>query len=343
MIRSCGTGFVKALAMALGGVLALAPAAAGAAAVATNLAGARAVVDVPVGFNPLTASSTALAAAGVPPRPDAARDAAGYANWQRAVTSGAKRIMPVLRRVDMRHKPRISNGTQTTTNWSGYALVRNSVTSYGATSFYYLVTDFVVPVAQQAFGTCTGGWVYSAYWAGIDGYSNNDVLQAGTEADAYCSGGYTSSEYYAWYEWYPANEVQITNMTVSPGDDMYVEVWSGSATVGDAYIVDFTKNVSVSVEFDAPRGTALVGNSAEFIVERPEVGNSLSNLMNYVLGYWVGTQAYDFYGDPSSPGAPYAGVASDLQIMTTNNGAEISSAALFGTNMLLFYNAGTSR
>ena len=165
------------------------------------------------------------------------------------------------------------NGASTSSNWSA-VVDTTSAKSYGSTSIYVIATEYVVPLASQAYGACTGGWVYSSSWAGIDGWNSTDVLQAGTESDAECVKGSTTTFYSAWYEWYPNGEVRITNLPVSAGDDMFVEVWSTSATSGHAYLVNYNTNQSVSITFSAPSGTKLIGNSAEWVVERPTVGNS---------------------------------------------------------------------
>jgi peptidase A4-like protein len=74
-------------------------------------------------------------------------------------------------------------------------------------SFYLLTGDWVVPTAQQAFGTCNAAGDYSSSWIGIDGWGSNDVLQAGTASNVYCSGSTATPEYHAWYEWYPYSQV----------------------------------------------------------------------------------------------------------------------------------------
>jgi hypothetical protein len=38
-----------------------------------------------------------------------------------------------------------------------------------ANPFYYAYAEFTVPVAEQAFGGCTGAWDYSSSWVAIDG------------------------------------------------------------------------------------------------------------------------------------------------------------------------------
>ncbi|HTD14222.1 MAG TPA: G1 family glutamic endopeptidase [Chthoniobacterales bacterium] len=279
---------------------------------------------------------------GFPPRPDAARFPEAYAAWAKGVTAPQRRIQPQLRQTNKFHGPARLRGSSRapqpntnsilveSTNWSGYSI-------YASTDPFrasYLYAYYIVPVAQQAFGACTGSWDYSAQWVGIDGFVSNDVLQAGTEADAYCSGGNKSQYYGAWIEWFPLPETQISNFIVEAGDVMYVEVWNTSATQGNAYMVDFTRGESVALTFNAPSGTALVGDSVEWIVERPEVGNSLATLTNYVACPFE----YCFAGNATtgySPGASPSGTVYALE-MVDNNGNDISYPYLLGPTALWF-------
>jgi hypothetical protein len=322
---------------------ALAVTAANAAPVATNLPGVTANLDVP-NFDPLAATAQQLAAAGLPPRPDAQLQAKAFASWKRAMTSNARHVLPTLTATNIKHGAHKPGGTSngTSYNWSGYALV-NSQTSLTAASFYYLIADYVVPVAEQAFGACTGGWDYSSSWIGIDGYNSSDVLQAGTESDAYCSGSTTSTYYSAWYEWFPNYSIRIGSFPVAPGDDMFVEVWSTSATAGHAYLVNYNTNQVVNLAFSAPSGTTLKGNSAEWVVERPSIGGSLATLTNYIQDFFEDAYAYDFNYHSSSPSLPYTGNTSVPLTMLDNSGNGISYPALIGPASILFNDEGTAR
>ena len=73
---------------------------------------------------------------------------------------------------------------------------------------------------------------------------------------------------------------------------MFVEVWHTSATQGYAFLTNYNNNQSVEVGFTAPAGTTLVGNSAEWVVERPSVGGSLTNLTNYIMDPFWDAYAY---------------------------------------------------
>jgi len=279
---------------------------------ALNLPGATTIAAPAAGFDPITASDEELSYHGFPPRPNQNTEPKAYATWAKAMQHSKTRIVPTLQQTAVFHGPvkqtklakssvvesspelagQASN-TAYSSNWSGYVDFSGAA-GYGAKSYYFLVNDYVVPVAEQAFNACTGGWDYGSAWNGIDGWGSPDVLQAGIEFDAYCAlGGLIKSTYYsAWYEWYPNAEVRIGGFPIVPGDDIFVETWHTSATQGYAYLVNYNNNQAVEVGFTAPAGTSLVGNSAEWVVERPSVGGSLTNLTNYIMDPFWDAYAY---------------------------------------------------
>ena len=275
-----------------------------------NLPGATTIEAPPAGFDPIAASDEQLAYHGFPPRPNQNTEPKAYATWVKAMQASKVRVMPRLEQTQIFHGPvqraKLANptaverdpqlatqasNTSYSYNWSGYVDF-SGATTYGASSFYYLVNDYVVPVAEQAFGACTGSWDWGSAWNGIDGWGSPDVLQAGIEFDAYCNGSTRASYYSAWYEWYPYGEVRISNFPIAPGDDLFVEVWHTSSTQGYAYLVNYNNNQSVEVGFTAYPGYPLVGNSAEWVVERPTVGGSLATLSNYILDPFWDAYAY---------------------------------------------------
>lgn len=294
------------------------------------------------GFDPLTASDDELAAYGFPPRPDKNVSTRAYAAWERAMRASQERVFPELELTDHFNRPNVGlgkteNGTSTSYNWSG-VVDTTSTKSYGSTSIYYVLTEYVVPVASQAYGACTGGSVYSSSWVGIDGWGSNDVLQGGTESDAWCLLGVRTTTYYAWYEWYPSGAVKISSLPVSAGDDMFVEVWSTSATSGHAYLVNYNTNQSVTITFSAPSGTQLIGNSAEWVVERPTVGNSYATLTNYISDYFSSASAASFGGTAYYPASSAAiGVT-----MLDNNGKPISYPTLLGSYAIWLQDEGSA-
>jgi len=141
------------------------------------------------------------------------------------------------------------DGTSTSTNWSGYAVLGSSFTSAEG--------SWVVPTA-----TCSSsGDLYASFWVGLDGYSSSTVEQTGTDSD--CDG--KTPSYYAWYEFYPHPSYEITSLTIKPGDRMSAKVvYSGSEFT--ITIEDVTTGKSYS---KSSRVSGAARSSAEWIAEAP--------------------------------------------------------------------------
>jgi hypothetical protein len=311
--------------------------------VATNLAGATTSIAPPAGFNPVEATDADLATFGFPPRPDANLAPGALASWTKAMNASKVRVSPRLVQNSISHGPKkspgtkaeVTSGTGTSYNWNAMVDFSGASSYNSTTSFYFLTAEFVVPIAKQAFGTCTGTTDYAASWVGIDGAGSGDVLQAGTQSMANCG----SASYYAWYEWYPYNEVGISNFPVAPGDDMFVEVWNTSATQGYVYMVNYNNNQAVEIGFNAPSGTRLVGNSAEWVVERPGVNGSLATLANYISDYFSDCYAYTHNYTEYVPGSYNA----YNYTMLDNSGYQISYATLLGSTGIWFQDENSAR
>lgn len=246
----------------------------------------------PPGFNPLTAAPRLLLRYGFPTRPDAKSAPELLKRWEAAFARPRTWITPEFLEVKSKyHGPakrpggrarvkraevRVANATST--NWSG------SVASppLGHT-FGWVAGQWTVP-NPHAPGS---GSFFASEWVGIDGWGSSDVLQAGTETAVMdFLGIFTTTEVYAWWEWFPASEVAITNLPVSPGDTMYCLICVNSTTTATVYISNQSSGVSTRFTITAPSGTKLVGNSAEWIVERPTVNGSLANLSDYKVDYF---------------------------------------------------------
>lgn len=96
--------------------------------------------------------------------------------------------------------------TNTSVNWSGYAVHRSGV------KFRRISGQWIVPT-----GTCATGYQgFSAFWLGLGGYRLNSqsLEQVGTEFDCNAIG---QTQLSAWYELVPAPAHTI-HMTVRPGD-----------------------------------------------------------------------------------------------------------------------------
>jgi Peptidase A4 family len=305
----------------------------------TNLPGIRTIAAPPEGFDALTATDADLAYYGFPPRPN--DNSGDYASWAKAMAATQERIVPVLEQTNIYHGParKAPNPDATTYgsyNWSG-AVQTNSAKKYGKSSYDFVYSDVTVPKAEQANGKCTGGWDYGVAWVGIDGFNNADVLQDGIEFDAYCNKGAKASFYSAWFEWAPLSEVRISNMPIAPGEEFFIEIWSTSDTVGHALLTNITKKKGVLIVFDAPKGTKLVGSSAEWITERPEVNGALATLTNY------GSQKYsDAHGETFSGKALDPGDSSPI-VMVDNKGKPISYPTLDSATSFTVKDEGSAK
>ena len=142
----------------------------------TNVAGATTIAAPPKGFNPLTASDQDLEYYGYPPRPNEVDAPKAFARWQKAMAASKLRLMPKLEVTNNFSAPAkmkagavpTSGSASSSYNWSGYVNT-NGVTKYSTSSFYYIIGDYVVPVATQAYGACTGGDpMYAQHSLGIN-------------------------------------------------------------------------------------------------------------------------------------------------------------------------------
>jgi hypothetical protein len=157
---------------------------------------------------------------------------------------------------------KISNGSSTSTNWSGYAVTGETFTD--------VVGSWVQPTA-----TCPSKQQEdSAFWVGIDGFSSSDdaVEQIGTDSD--CNKGKgkikEAPHYYAWWEIDTATSTSSTTIpeTVSAGDHMTAEVSNADGT----YTLTLTDsgNWTYSPPPQTPSPTP-AASSAEWIAEAPSV------------------------------------------------------------------------
>lgn len=299
----------------------------------TNVPGITTSAPPPAVFDAVHASDDALATYGFPPRPDATRNAVAYAHWAQALGAHPRRLSPQLRMTGIFHGPiaapshNVANAA-TSTNWSGYA-VTTSASTWSSGSLSSVAADLVVPAVTAR--SCNGTWQYASSWVGIDGYASNDVLQAGVETDALCVGTSKQTYYAPWYEWYPYASTEISNLTAAPGQSFYIHVWATSATLGYAYLQNLNANTSVSITLTPPSGTALKGESAEWIVESPEVNGALATLPVYGLDFFEGSTSSSRLSVTSAPASTNA-----VAISLVRSGTTYSTVGLLGSNGILF-------
>lgn len=328
-------------------------------AVETNVHGIYAYTQPPAGFDPNTASADELQSYGYPPRPTADQGPEALARWAKITNPALTRIVPRLVATNIYHRPmsgQIIKNKVLSSNWSGRALVHKKP------AFTSVSGTWTVPTVQQAFGACSGSPDYSSEWVGIDGFSNDLLFQAGSEADADCDGGSTSTLYRPWIEWLPAAETVLTYsngdpLPFAPGDYLIVTVtatgWTdGQSSTGTLSFTDVNQNWqgTLSVTAGSLGGTYVVGDSVEWIVERPEIGpNELATLANYVSDPWFDASATDINSKTYLPGTPRTATSYPITMIDNTNKpisfsdlVGSSNRSLLGSELLWFFDEGSA-
>lgn len=164
-------------------------------------------------------------------------------------------------RIRAKYTGSLGNYGWSASNWSGYAITGQT--------YHSITGSWIVPSV-----TATHGTDYSSAWIGIDGFNNSDLIQTGTEQDASSNG---STDYYAWWEILPASETTISSMTIHPGDQMSASITNNGNGTWTISLTDNTTGQSFSTT-QAYSGPA---QSAEWIMEAPEIGGHISTLADY--------------------------------------------------------------
>jgi len=156
--------------------------------------------------------------------------------------------------------------TAVSNNWAGMAA--------GGHSYQGVYATWVQPrIAASSANR------YSCTWVGIDGATNQNLIQTGTEADTV--NGVT--KYYAWMEILPATQslITYTNGTpvpVKPGDSLIGEVVkTATAGVWQVYLKDVTQNWV----FQKNYSYSGAGASAEWIQEATQEGSVVGPPANF--------------------------------------------------------------
>ena len=227
----------------------------------------RAFPSPPRGFDPRKASDKILEKHGFPHRPDPKAQPIAHAVWDRVLSRPLKIVKPTFEIVDAprRARPRRPNQKDmdwSTSNWSGAVSMPASGAKFTMIAASWIVPSVVVPPTGAALPPAT----YTAsVWVGID---DSDLLQAGTACQIDVGAdGVPQPTYFAWFEWLPYNYVKLPSIPVGPGDEIHVAI-IGSNTTGSVYFANLTRNTATSFSVDPPPGTSLLGNYAEWILER---------------------------------------------------------------------------
>lgn len=147
-------------------------------------------------------------------------------------------------------------------NWSGYALAGGPFAS--------ITAQWRVPAVRWR-----GADAYSATWAGIDGFRNDGLIQAGTEQDVVRG----RASYRAWWTTssYGYVEQPLDDISVHPGDDMALYIGRTALNLWEITLVDRTQGTQQSVRtiYGGPL------TSAEWIMEAPTLNGHVTRLADY--------------------------------------------------------------
>src|SRR5436190_18701312 len=120
-------------------------------------------------------------------------------------------------------KPGVGIKAAQSNNWFGY---NQGTLEQGGKLFNSITGDWTVPTATQH---AAGQAESSSDWIGIGGgcidanctVGDNTLIQTGTEQDVAANG---TASYSAWWELVPVPSIEITNMTIAPGDHMHSSI-----------------------------------------------------------------------------------------------------------------------
>jgi hypothetical protein len=307
--------------------------------VATNIAGVSAFRALSKDFDANNASDAELARHGLPPRPDKDKSPTAYGNWLQIVAAAAYRVVPTLETTNVYHGAvqgwkltgkRVGGLVDVqSSNWSGFVIEdTNNSFRQGA----LLSGTYVVP---QLMDCKSGGPIprlWSSNWIGFDGQDSPDVFQVGTSSDNRCDetfGGGPRANFYAWYEWYPQAETRMTSEGVIPGDyiTLYLYVRTNPTSYAFTYINE-SRRRSVSMPLSPPPGTTFVGNTVEWIVERPTINGSLPKLAPYLWSNWYGGYEQDMHNNPQMPSSTLVGTVYSVTMVDQNTQGVMSVPTL---------------
>lgn len=157
-----------------------------------------------------------------------------------------------------------------TYNWAGYARITGA-------PFTNITSFWKVPQVS-----CGMSNAYLGSWVGIDGANNGDLIQTGTASD--CLSG--TATYYAWWEILPAASQTITGNSVVPGDTMFAQINKNTSN----WTITI-KNLTQNWSFSTTQTYSGAQSSAEWIVEPPTIGGTISPLADFgTMSFFNNTQ-----------------------------------------------------
>jgi hypothetical protein len=220
----------------------------------------------PYGFDFDDAAPRLLRRHGIPRRPDALKEPHLKAIWDSAFASKPTFIqaeIAVDRAISKRKRPVIRKRANTLQfSPSGWAGVVKPVNFNPAEPVVSVYGEWFIPNITPIPNEPTAGQTVG-FWVGIDGFGNNQVLQAGTAATI--SG--QNVDHWVWTEWFPLPAIKVTNFPIKPGDYITVLVCANQPNHGFCSMLNKTTNQATSIGITPPNNVTSIGATAEWIVE----------------------------------------------------------------------------
>ncbi|MDQ6916584.1 MAG: G1 family endopeptidase [Pseudomonadota bacterium] len=301
----------------------------------------------------MSLTDQAALARGYPSRPNPDEVPKAFNAWLRCVSMPGYRIEPqLMSNPDVTHGKAKKHSTANFTNWCGFERLRSLQFSptigggVGLSDPYDWVTGtWHVPFVTGEQGIKT----YSALWVGLDGDGTTDLVQAGTEQEATSINlgfvHFTLTNYYAWTEFLPQQPTEqvITNFTVSPGDEIFTEVWVGtgdnepslSGASGRFFIMNLTTGAFASISA-ARAPTTVSGREAVWIMERPTVGGALPDLANYGSSLMYNASARKANSPRYQGYVPYLGGNNKQDTMVNSAAGTLSTVTAIDSSSMRF-------
>jgi hypothetical protein len=211
------------------------------------------------------------------------------------------------------------------TNWSGYAGVADKGVKTTAIS-----AEFSVPSVNCAASSPGSTGAFTSEWAGIDGFNDASVEQAGVTGE--CTSTTSAPTYFAWYEMYPDAPVAFTG-AINPGDAIVVS--ASKYKTGDSYLLtltDVTGKDGFSTTQACPSGATCPAASAEVIMEAPSEVTGVVPLADFGVANFAESQiAVNFKPRANFDGSDSSyGLAQIDMVNGTTGAAESDTGPFYG-------------
>jgi hypothetical protein len=199
---------------------------------------------------------------------------------------------------------------------------------------YVVASDFNNP--QPVVTSVSGSWVvpeingssqdrFSAAWVGIGGQSDRTLIQTGTEHDSVDG----QKVYYAWYELLPDYSVTIPDIDVSAGDKITASI--SLVDSGSNEWLIFLSDVTTGQNFSKNFFYGSSRLSAEWIVERPTVNNTIGT-----LAYFDSVTFTDLQVAVNNVVGPVSNFAFQRVIMYNRQNLQLVTVSAFSAKQLSF-------